>query len=80
MGMSAFARPAGTAGFDLDCVAFAVESDYFYRVVFELAVGVERAVEYVHYVGHDFEIKRVFTVRRGAFDFYVQSSGKLFEP
>lgn len=41
MGMSAFARPAGTAGFDLDCVAFAVESDYFYRVVFELAVGVE---------------------------------------
>lgn len=56
MGMSAFARPAGTAGFDLDCVAFAVESDYFYRVVFELAVGVERAVEYVHYVGHDFEV------------------------
>ncbi len=56
MGRSAFARPAGTAGFDLDCVAFAVESDYFYRVVFELAVGVERAVEYVHYVGHDFEV------------------------
>lgn len=45
-----------TAGFDFDCVAFVVESDYFYRVVFELAVGVERAVEYVHYVGHDFEV------------------------
>ena len=26
------------------------------------------------------KFKRVFTVRRGAFDFYVQSSGKLFEP
>ena len=26
------------------------------------------------------KFKRVFTVRRGAFDFYEQSSGKLFEP
>ena len=44
------------AGFDFYRVAVAVESDYFYREVFELAVGVERAVEYVHYVGHDFEV------------------------
>ncbi len=46
----------GVAGFDFYRVAVAVESDYFYREVFELAVGVERAVEYVHYVGHDFEV------------------------
>ena len=26
------------------------------------------------------KFKRVFTVRRGAFDFYEQSSVKLFEP
>ena len=26
------------------------------------------------------KFKRVFTVRRGAFDFYVRLSGKLFEP
>lgn len=44
------------AGFHFFSVAVAVESDYFYRIVFELAVGVERAVEYVHYVGHDFEV------------------------
>ena len=50
----------GVAGFDLDCVALAVESDYFYREVFELAVGDERAVEYVHYVGHDFEVLEGF--------------------
>lgn len=48
------------AGFDFYCVAFAVESDYFYRIVFELAVGVERAAEYVHYVGHDFEVLEGF--------------------
>lgn len=47
-------------GFDFYCVAFAVESDYFYRIVFELAVGVERAAEYVHYVGHDFEVLEGF--------------------
>ena len=46
----------GVTGFHFFSVAFAVESDYFYREVFELAVGVERAVEYVHYVGHDFEV------------------------
>ena len=46
--------------FDFFSVAFAVESDYFYREVFELAVGVERAVEYVHYVGHDFEVLEGF--------------------
>lgn len=44
------------SGFHFFSVAVAVESDYFYRIVFELAVGVERAVEYVHYVGHDFEV------------------------
>lgn len=31
----------GVAGFDFFSVAVAVESDYFYREVFELAVGVE---------------------------------------
>ena len=56
LGSGDFLGFLGTAGFDFDCVAFVVESDYFYRVVFELAVGVERAVEYVHYVSHDFEV------------------------
>ena len=50
----------GAAGFNLYRDAFAVECDYFYRIVFELAVGVERAVEYVHYVGHDFEVLEGF--------------------
>ena len=50
----------GVAGFHFFSVAFAVESDYFYREVFELAVGVERAAEYVHYVGHDFEVLEGF--------------------
>lgn len=31
----------GIAGFHFFSVAFAIESDYFYREVFELAVGVE---------------------------------------
>ena len=48
------------AGFHFFSVAVAVKSDYFYRIVFELAVGVERAVEYVHYVGHDFEVLEGF--------------------
>ena len=48
------------SGFHFFSVAFAVESDYFYREVFELAVGDERAVEYVHYVGHDFEVLEGF--------------------
>ncbi len=56
MGGSDFLGFLGVAGFDFYCVAVTVESDYFYREVFELAVGVERAVEYVHYVGHDFEV------------------------
>lgn len=60
LGSGDFLGFLGTAGFDFDCVAFVVESDYFYRVVFELAVGVERAVEYVHYVGHDFEVLEGF--------------------
>ena len=46
----------GAAGFDFYRDAFAVESDYFYRVVFEGAVGVERAVEDVANVCHDFEV------------------------
>ena len=46
----------GIAGFHFFSVAFAIESDYFYREVFELAVGDERAVEYIHYVGHDFKV------------------------
>ena len=46
----------GVTGFHCFSKALAVESDYFYREEFELAVGVERAVEYVHYVGHDFEV------------------------
>lgn len=50
----------GVTGFHFFSIAFAVESDYFYRKVFELAVGVERAVEYVHYVGHDFEVLEGF--------------------
>ena len=50
----------GIAGFHFFSVAFAIESDYFYREVFELAVGDERAVEYVHYVGHDFEVLEGF--------------------
>lgn len=37
----------GVVGFYFFDVAVAVEGDYFYRVVFELAVGKERAVEYV---------------------------------
>ena len=41
LGSGDFLGFLGTAGFDFDCVAFVVESDYFYRVVFELAVGVE---------------------------------------
>ena len=46
----------GVAGFYFFSVAFAIESDYFYREVFELAVGVERAVEDVANVCHDFEV------------------------
>lgn len=46
------------------------ESDYFYRIVFELAVGVERATEYVSLRGVDFEVLEGFIVRRSAFDFY----------
>lgn len=42
------------AGFDFFDVAFAVESDYFHREVFEFAVGVERAAEDVANVCHDF--------------------------
>ena len=56
LGGSDFLGFLGIAGFDLYRDAVAVESDYFYREVFELAVGVERAVEYVHYMGHDFEV------------------------
>ena len=44
------------AGFDFFDEALAVESDYFYRKIFELAVGVERAVEDVANVCHDFEV------------------------
>ena len=44
------------AGFDFYRVAFAVESDYFHREVFEFAVGVERAAEDVANVCHDFEV------------------------
>ena len=58
----------GVAGFHFFSVAFAVESDYFYREVFELAVGDERAVEYVITWVMILKLKRVFTVRRGAFD------------
>lgn len=61
----------GGAGFDFFSVAVAVESDYFYRKVFELAVGVERAVEYVHYMGHDFEVFRGFLLCAGARLFYI---------
>ncbi len=46
----------GAAGFDFYRVAFSIESDYFYRVVFEGAVGVERTAEDVANVCHDFEV------------------------
>ena len=55
LGSSDFLGFLGCAGFDLDCVAFAVESDYFYREVFEFAVGVERAADVAN-VCHDFEV------------------------
>ena len=32
LGSGDFLGFLGTAGFDFDCVAFVVESDYFYRV------------------------------------------------
>ena len=44
----------GVAGFHFFSVAFAVESDYFYREVFEIAIGVKRAAEVVANVCHDF--------------------------
>ena len=50
----------GVTGFHFFSVAFAVECDYFHREEFEIAVGDERAVEYVHYVGHDFEVLEGF--------------------
>ena len=60
LGCCDFLGFVGVAGFDFFRVAVAVESDYFHREVFELAVGVERAAEYVHYVGHDFEVLEGF--------------------
>ena len=65
LGCCDFLGFVGAAGFYFFRVAVAVESDYFYREVFELAVGVERAVEYVHYVGHDFEVLEGFTCAPG---------------
>ena len=41
LGCCDFLSFLGGTGFDFFSVAFAVESDYFYREVFELAVGVE---------------------------------------
>ena len=41
-------------------VPLSPSSDYFHCEVFVFAVGVERAVEYVHYVGHDFEVLEGF--------------------
>lgn len=41
----------GITGFYIFSVSFAVESYYFYREVFGLAVEVERIIEYVSYVG-----------------------------
>jgi len=53
------------AGFDFCCEALAVESDYFYRIIFEGAVGVERAAEDVANVCHDFEVFEVFNCAPG---------------
>lgn len=55
----------GGAGFDFFSVAFAIESDYFYREVFGLAVGVERVVEDAANVCHDFEVFGGFTCAPG---------------
>lgn len=60
------------AGFYIDGVAVAVEVDYFHLVFFHAVGARGGACCEAHYMCHCRKILIVITVRRGAFDFYVQ--------